>query len=193
MDVSPSGGGTVEVNQDAWSSFPFSYTFETDAVVNLKAVPAPGYEFDSWLGEVVNPSSATTTVIMNCDKTVIASFSQIQITHTLTIQVNGGGSTAPKVDTYSYDGGTVINITAIPDSGWHFDSWTGDVTDHDAATTTLTVDSDKTVIANFSRETALTPEPVANSSFNWPLVGGILGGVLVLGFLIFALAIRRRA
>ena len=193
MDVSPSDGGTVEVNQNAWSSYPSSYTFETDAVVSLKAVPASGYEFDSWLGEVVDPSSVTTTVNMDCDKTVIANFSQIQIMHTLTIQVSGSGSTAPTVDIYSYGEGTVIDITAIPDSGWQFDSWTGDVADSSAATTTVTMDCDKTVTANFSRETAPTPEPVAKPPLNWPLVGGILGGVVVVGFLIFALAIRRRA
>ena len=112
---------------------------------------------------------------------------------TLTIEVSGNGSTTPTIGNHAYNEVTEVNITAISDSGWQFDSWTGEVADPSSAITTVTMDCDKTVTANFSRETAPTPEPVAKPPLNWPLVGGILGGVVVVGFLIFALAIRRRA
>jgi hypothetical protein len=84
---------------------------------------------------------------MDSDKTVTANFSQIS--YTLSMEVDGNGSTTPAVGDHTYLDGTVVNITATPDSGWEFDSWSGDVADPDDATTTVTMDSDKTVTANF--------------------------------------------
>jgi uncharacterized repeat protein (TIGR02543 family) len=100
--------------------------------------------------------------------------------HTLTMQVNGSGSTTPAVGTHSYSGETLINITATPDSGWQFDSWMGDVGDPDSATTTVTIDSDKTFTANFSQ---VKP--------NWWLVGSISASVIIIGVIIW-LAVRNR-
>jgi hypothetical protein len=50
VDVSPRGGGDIEVNGTAPSSYPDSSTFAQGASVALRAVPAPGYEFDHWSG-----------------------------------------------------------------------------------------------------------------------------------------------
>ena len=69
--------------------------------------------------------------------------------HALTIGVNGNGSTTPPVGYHTYPAATVVDITATPDSGWEFASWTGDVADPNSPTTTVTVTVDKTVTANF--------------------------------------------
>jgi uncharacterized repeat protein (TIGR02543 family) len=74
----------------------------------------------------------------------------LQYTTTLTMAVNGNGSTDPLVGTHTYPQGTVVNITATPASGWQFDGWTGDVADPTSATTTVTMNTDKTVTANFA-------------------------------------------
>ncbi|MCD6567706.1 MAG: PKD domain-containing protein [Dehalococcoidia bacterium] len=71
------------------------------------------------------------------------------VSYTLTMAVTGNGSTTPAVGGHDYTSGTAVPITAIPDAGWLFDSWTGDVADTLSASTTVTVDADKTVTASF--------------------------------------------
>ena len=53
--------------------------------------------------------------------------------------------------THEYNKGDTVSITAIPDEGWQFDGWSGDVTDPQLTITTLIVTSDQTVTADFSR------------------------------------------
>ncbi|MBC7250950.1 MAG: metallophosphoesterase [Anaerolineae bacterium] len=87
-----------------------------------------------------------------------------QVAHSFTIQADmpttyhltmavsppEGGTTDPVVGSHAYPEGTVVNITAIPATGYVFDHWEGDVTDANAASTTVTMDGDKTVTAHFS-------------------------------------------
>ena len=136
--VSPSGSGSVSPSAGS-----FSYLTE----VTLTATPNAGYTFSHWGGDASGTNSSV-TITMNSDKSVTAYFSQI--THTLTMQVTGDGSTAPAVGTHQYVEGTVVDLTATPDSGWHFENWTGDVADPNSPATTVTIDADKTVTANFS-------------------------------------------
>jgi phosphodiesterase/alkaline phosphatase D-like protein len=74
------------------------------------------------------------------------------VTHDLTMAVNpgGAGTTTPAVGPHSYTENTVVNITATPALGYAFSSWTGGVADPNSASTTITVDADKTVTANFT-------------------------------------------
>jgi hypothetical protein len=122
------------------------HTYDVGTVVDITATPAAGWEFDSWSGDVANPNSATTTVTMDSDKTVTANFIQV---FTLTMAKVGSGTTDPAVGDHTCLDGTVVNITATPDSGWEFDSWSGDVANPNSATTTVTMDAAQTVTANF--------------------------------------------
>ncbi len=137
--------------------------YPANTVVNITATPDAGWQFDNWSGNVGNPSSATTTVTMDADKTVTANFSPAAPV-TLTMAVNGSGSTSPAVGEHDYPVSTVVNITAIPASGWQFDSWTGDVADPSSASTTVTMDADKTVTANFSRAPDVTLTMAVNGN-----------------------------
>ena len=73
MDVSPSHG-IVKVNQIAPSSYPFEYTFDSDTEVSLEAVPAFGYAFKGWSGDLSDATNPT-TLKMDCDKSITADFS----------------------------------------------------------------------------------------------------------------------
>jgi Fe-S cluster assembly iron-binding protein IscA len=131
-------------------------------VVNIMATPDAGWQFDSWTGDVADPGSASTTVTMDADKTITANFTQVGgVTYTLTITTNGNGSTT---GAGTYAEGTVVNIMATPDAGWQFDSWTGDVADPGSASTTVTMDADKTVTANFVQEGDTTPPDISGIS-----------------------------
>ncbi len=141
-----------------------SYTYTEGTVVNINAIPAAGWQFDNWSGGVSHPNSASTTVTMDSDKTVTANFSRIVEKYTLTMAVNGNGTTSPVVGIYTYTEGTVVNITATPDDNWQFDGWTGDVADLNSASTTVILDSDKTVTANFSQMEDTTPPSTTDIS-----------------------------
>jgi uncharacterized repeat protein (TIGR02543 family) len=178
VDVSPSGSGTVEVNETTPSSYPSTSTFSSGTSVQVRAVSAAGYRFDNWSGDLSGTTNPT-AIVISCNKTVTANFSQIM--HTLTIQLSGSGSTTPERGIHSYSEGTIVNIIANADSGWQFDSWTGDVADPYSANTTVTIDSDKIATANFSQ---VKP--------SWWLISGITAGVIIIGMTIW-LAFRRRA
>jgi hypothetical protein len=104
---------------------------------------------------------------MNADKTVTAKFVQL---YTLTIAANGNGTTNPPVGTHIYDPGTVVSITATPDTGSKFDSWSGDASGT-TSTITITMDSDKSLTAYFEELPKLTladPSKVLDLSSQLP-------------------------
>ncbi len=72
-------------------------------------------------------------------------------TQELTMAVNpgGGGTTNPAVGTHTYPQNEVVGITATPNVGYVFSSWSGDVADPNSASTTVTMDTDQSVTANF--------------------------------------------
>ena len=179
MDVSPSVGGVIEVNESVLSSYPSISTFTSGSSIHLEAIPASGYRFNNWTGHLSGTTNPT-TIVLDCDKKVTANFSRIM--RTLTMQVDGNGSTTPVVGNHSYGEGKVVDITATPDSGWKFDSWSGNVADPGLATTTVSMTSDRTLIANFSKVKT-----------DWWLFSGIVTGAIIIGLIIWLVARSRIA
>jgi Divergent InlB B-repeat domain len=93
-------------------------------------------------------SNGGTYYLDYCKLTICGS---ISTSYTLTVQVNGSGTTTPAVGTHTYIQGEVVNLTAVPEKGWHFINWTGDVADPKSPITTLTMNASKTVVANFKK------------------------------------------
>jgi hypothetical protein len=151
------------------------HDYDEGTVVDITATPESGWEFDSWTGDVADTSSVTTTVTMNSGKTITATFTEIPpVQYTLIMGISGNGSTTPSDGTHTYDAGTLVTITATPDSGWKFDGWIGDVADTNLTTTTVVMDADKTVTAMFTEVVAvqhrLTMQVIGNGS-TIPAVG----------------------
>ena len=70
----------------------------------------------------------------------------------------GGSVTTPGEGTFSYDGGSVVNLVAAPAGGYQFVNWTGDVDtigNVNAAITTITMNGDYSITANFEEHTAI--------------------------------------
>ena len=76
------------------------------------------------------------------------------VTHDLTVSVNGQGTTSPSPGLHTYDEDTQVTITALPASGWRFDHWGGDVTG-DSLGVVIIMDANKSVIACFEEVTAV--------------------------------------
>ena len=71
-----------------------------------------------------------------------------------------GGGVTPTAATY-YPAGTVVSLTATPNSGYNFSGWTGSVASAGSASTTITMNAPQSVTANFTLATSaiatLTP------------------------------------
>lgn len=67
---------------------------------------------------------------------------------------DGGSVTTPGEGTFTYEVGAVVNLVATPDAGYRFVNWTGDVAtiaDVNAASTTITMNDDYSITANFAK------------------------------------------
>ena len=78
--------------------------------------------------------------------------------YTLVIDVASGGTSDPSPGNYIYDSGTEVSVTAIPDANYIFSEWTGDVPSgqEEDNPITITMDSDKSITANFILQYTLT-------------------------------------
>ena len=127
-----------------------SYTAGTE--VPLIAQGSPGYKFDHWEGDVTGTANPT-TVTMNANKSVTAVFTATP-THALTTNAdNGTIQLAPSGG--EYNEGETVTLQAVPDHGYAFTGWSGDLSGA-ANPATLTMDAAKTVTANFEPLNAYT-------------------------------------
>jgi hypothetical protein len=143
--VSPSGCGLVS---------PASGTYDKGDSVTLTATATSGYKFDHW-GEEASGSTNPITVTMDSDKSIVAYFTasppEEEVTYTLSISVSPPrcGSVSPDLGTC--DAGESVTLTATPSSGYRFDHWGGSVSGS-VNPVTVTMDSDKSIIAYFTIE-----------------------------------------
>jgi len=143
---STEGGSVTEPGED-------TFTYNEEEVVDLIAEADACYEFINWTGDVdtiADVYAATTTITMNGDYSITANFVAI---YDLTTSSTGGGSvTDPGEGVFTYDEGTVVDLVAEAEEGYRFVEWTGDVgtiADAYAATTTITMNGDYSITANF--------------------------------------------
>jgi hypothetical protein len=144
----------VKIDGSAPLLYPHTRSCTAAGPVNLEAVPASGYSFASWSGDL-SGSENPTTIIMDSDKEITANFIQTQINYTLTVDAGLGGGievngTAPSLypAVYTFAEGASVNLEAVPASGYSFANWSGSLSGSENPTT-ITMDSDKEVTANF--------------------------------------------
>jgi len=135
------GSGSITRNPDNTT-----YTYGT--AVQLTAVLATGWSFAGWSGDLGGNDNPE-TIVMDNDKAVTATFTQNQ--YTLTTNVVGPGSITKDPDEPTYIYGTEVELTALPDAGWSFESWSGDLGGNDNPET-IVMDNDKAVTATFTQD-----------------------------------------
>ncbi len=138
------GGGSVTKSPD-------QYTYLPETEVEVLATPDQGWEFTGW-GGALSGNNNPDTVVMDTDKEVYANFTSLYCT--LTVYIIGSGSVLKDPDLPIYPRDTPVELTAVPDSGWAFNHWSGNLWgSHNPDT--IIMNSDKTVTAHFLEEQAV--------------------------------------
>jgi uncharacterized repeat protein (TIGR02543 family) len=134
----PAGGSTVG-----------SGAFLPGTSVTIAANQNTGYTFTNWTdllsGTVVSTSPAFTFVI-STNRSLVANFSINTFTITTTA-VNGAVGASPNQTNYNY--GTHVQLTATPNAGYAFTSWSGDASGS-ANPLALVMTANKNITANFT-------------------------------------------
>ena len=113
---------------------------------SIIATPDQGFIFSGWFGDgVTNPDAMTTTVSMTEERIVTGTFTAIE--YGLVLNSSIGGSVRGEGN---YSHGEVVTITAIPDSGYQFDSWSGDIEGNlSSPSRSFLMESNNSITANF--------------------------------------------
>jgi hypothetical protein len=98
------------------------YTYQEDSIAYITAEPLKGWVFDRWGGDAsgTNPSIS---MVMDNNKTIIAYFKSEVRQFSLTIAVEGKGTTQPGPGTYLFDEGAQVTVLALPELGYELVSW----------------------------------------------------------------------
>jgi uncharacterized repeat protein (TIGR02543 family) len=145
--------GTVTKNPD-------KSVYDPGEEVVLTAVPEPGFLFNSW-GLDVNSNDNPLTVTMNSTMYIQANFDVAPPADgSLIIDVNDiRGTVSRNPDKIVFDPGETVVVTAVPNPGYVFQNWSGDITSDDNPLT-ITMNSTIYITANFGLESI----PVQNKT-----------------------------
>lgn len=167
-DVNPSILGDPVVNNARYYSLTpqgFSYSLSTSAingsiqlhpaggkylpgtVVTVMVKSNFGYQFNSWGGDL-SGSETTTTITMGGDKSISANFKTIPTFELKTNATNGSIRINPAASTF--EEGKTVTLNAIPDFGYQFIGWSGDLSGMNNPVT-IVMEANKNVTASFTK------------------------------------------
>jgi len=143
LNIVTVGNGLVTLN-------PPGGVYDPGTMVTMTAVADPGWEFSQWTGNVFPPNANPVTITMNQNETVTATFVSTTPQVTLTVDTVGYGHVdlSPEPVNGTYDLGTLVTMTAVPQTDWQFAEWLGDTMSTENPLT-VAVDSNMAVTARF--------------------------------------------
>jgi uncharacterized repeat protein (TIGR02543 family) len=162
LAVDTAGNGSVTKDPD-------QAIYHYGDVVELTGNADPGWSFSHWSGDLSgsdNPGSLTITG----DSNVTATF--VRDEYTLTTNVVGNGSVVRDPDQTTYHYGDVVELTAVPEDGWSFAGWSGDLSGS-TNPQSITMTDNKNATATF-----VTAQPLTDVSFtarpDAPMAGAVV-------------------
>ena len=169
-DVNIAASGFVQRN-------PNRQTYKDGDLVEIFAIPNPGYKFVNWTGTGaptgMEADNARILINTNSDLTLTANF---QIMHTIATNVNveGRGSISRNLYQDGYAPGTQITITAVANTGFRFENWEGVPAGVDPknASIVFTVSDSLELTANFRSVNPRVAEEIFNytgQQHDWPM------------------------
>jgi isopenicillin-N N-acyltransferase-like protein len=140
------------------------------AEINLQSVVFDSTDLELWVADAAFNTPAYEREFIHL------SYNDLFPEYTLTISsTTGGNVTTPGEGTSSYTPHTVVNLVAIPNAGYDFVNWTGDVgtiADDEDATTTITMSGNYSITANFEAD-APGGCFIATAAYGTPMAGEI--------------------
>jgi uncharacterized repeat protein (TIGR02543 family) len=161
LSANPSNGGTTSGGG----------TFNSGSSVTVTATPNAGYTFTNWTesGTAVSINASYTFTISG-NRTLVANFTAIQYTVTLSSNPAAGGTTSGGG---TFNSGSSVTVTATANAGYSFNNWTEGATIVSInASYTFTISGNRTLVANF---TALPSGPAGvnlRSAGNFAILAG---------------------
>jgi len=155
LTISSTAGGSVVSPREEIS------THMKGTQVTLIAVPDDGYRFVRWTGDVGtfgDVERAQIVITIRRDYSITAEFEKMPEYHLTVSATVGGRIIKPKQVMSTYKGEQVVDLEADEDVGWGFVNWTGNVSTVatvNAAVTTIIVDGNYSIRANFEKEEAV--------------------------------------
>ncbi len=149
LTIEVTGNGQVHIDGGLYTE-PITTTEGT--TVSLNALADLGWLFESWSGDLES-DDLETSLIMDGDKTIIATFTEIPAgKFTLAISSTGSGKVLVNGTEYKeallIEEGTTVELKSIAGIGWGFESWSGDITS-DKETIELIMADDTNVSVTF--------------------------------------------
>ena len=163
LTINTLGSGTVAKSPD-------KATYNPGEVATLTANPSAGWSFGVWSGDA-GGSDNPKTIIMDGNKSVTATFTQNE--YILTVNTVGNGTVAKLPDQATYHYGDTVQLTASAAVGWSFAAWSSDVGGSDNPKM-ITIDGNKTVIANFTINQITISGHVREPDGNTPVEGVLI-------------------
>ena len=151
IEITHGDGGVVDQS---------SGSYEAGTQLVVEAIADQDHVFVNWTGGIVSTDNPITIDVCE-DDNIQANFKEkereliIEITgegEVLQEVVSGGKSeagTAKSTET-EYNSGSVVKLTAVPNDGWQFDRWTGDIGSSELSIE-VTMNEAKTISALFTR------------------------------------------
>lgn len=149
--TSPASGPLVSVDGGAAQAGPIHVTWtggsqHTISTTTPQNAPGTVYQFTQWLPDNGAISHTVTAPATNATYTAVFS---VHYQLTTNVSPSGAGTASPSAGPY-YAPGTVVNVTATPNAGYSFQSWSGPVANANSAATTVTMNGPVSLTASFT-------------------------------------------
>lgn len=145
--LEPTYTGKISVNNEYITTIK---TFPEGSIIDLKAEPSNLWEwaFEKWSGDIIGTANPI-SLEMNSNKMIIAHFKTTIWVNEFELKIKVEPKEGGKViENEEYLKGNVVKIEAIPNSGWKFAYWSGDMEGY-SQKVRIIMDSPKKVIAHF--------------------------------------------
>ncbi|NLD99487.1 MAG: hypothetical protein GX640_06395, partial [Fibrobacter sp.] len=143
---------SATVAQGQGTITPSSGSYAEGSSVTVKASPATGYKFDHWAGAATG-TTPEISIVMNGNKTLSAYFVQDGGTVTnynVSVTSGTGGKVTQNPAGTSLPANSSVTFTAVPDAGYKFTEWSGDLTGTNPSIS-VTVTKNISAIAKFTQ------------------------------------------
>ncbi len=142
---------TTQIENGTISLNPAGGTYPEGTAVKITVTPDESYRFKGWSGDL-SGSANPATIVVDGNKTVSAEMEKY--IYILDVHANNGTvNIIAEREPYTY--GTGVILQAIPDEGYEFGGWEGDLSGMQNPTSII-MDSDKNITAVFNLATSAT-------------------------------------